>query len=142
MRDIAELTMLLRGHPELPGNLTLVKEEFREGWNFVQSGDAHWLDKTTRTHGWHFVRIADESIRSGVGPTSQEAIASALKQALRHVGDGFIAANVEHIEVKEYPWFVLAKVRVNPYQVQPSTGMSVSAEAASLSIPYAAGTPK
>ena len=59
MRNIAELTMLLRGRVELPDSLNLVTEEFREGWNFVRSGDAHWLDKEIRTRGWHFMWIGE-----------------------------------------------------------------------------------
>lgn len=50
--------MLLRGHVELPDNLNLVTEEFREGWNIVACGDARWLDEEIRTRGWHFIWIA------------------------------------------------------------------------------------
>jgi len=45
MRNIAELTVLLREGVALPDHFKLVTEEFREGWYFVRSGDAHWLDK-------------------------------------------------------------------------------------------------
>jgi len=124
MREITELTMLLRGHIELPGNLNLVTEEFREGWNFVQSGDSHWLDKEIRGRGWHFMWIGEGSRRGGVGQTSQEAIACALKLALRRVSECFNAAEVESIELTKYPWFMLAKVKVYPYQIQPGAVLS------------------
>ena len=120
MRKIAELTMLLRGRVELPANLNLVTEEFQEGWSFVQSGDTHWLDKEIRRRGWHFMWIGEGSRRGGVGQTPQKAIAGALKLALRRVSERFNAAEVESIEVKKYPWFVLAKVKVYPYQIQQS----------------------
>jgi hypothetical protein len=129
MRNIVELTMLLREGVELPNDLKLVTEEFRERWNFVGSGDVHWLDKEIRTRGWHFMWIAEELLRSGVGRTSQEAIANALKLALRRVSERFNAAEVEHIELKKYPWFFLASVRVYPYQIQQSAVLSVSDEA-------------
>ena len=112
MRNIAELTMLLRERVELPDGLELATEEFREGWNSVRSGDVHWLDKKIRMRRWHFMWIAEESLRSGVGQTSQEAIASALKLALRRVSEHFNAAEVEHIELTKYPWFFLARVTV------------------------------
>ncbi len=118
MRNIAELTMLIREHVELPGDLSLETEEFREGWSFVQSGDTHWLDKEIRRRGWHFMWIGEGSRRGGVGKTSQDAIAGALKLALRRVSECFNAAEVESIEVKKYPWFVVAKVKVYPYQIQ------------------------
>src|ERR1700745_3971752 len=108
MRKITERTMLLRGHVELPDSLNLVTEQFREGWNFVQSGDNHWLDKEIRQRGWHFMWIGGGSLRGGVGQTSQEAIAGALKRALRRVSECFNAAEVESIKLKKYPWFVLA----------------------------------
>jgi hypothetical protein len=135
MRKIAELTMLLRRRIELPDNLELVTEEFQEGWSFVQSGDTHWLDKEVRARGWHFMWIGEGSRRGGVGQTSQEAIAGALKLALRRVSERFNAAQIESIEVKKYPWFVLAKVKVYPYQIQPSSVMSASDGVITLTMP-------
>ncbi|MFY9938193.1 MAG: hypothetical protein WAK33_15045 [Silvibacterium sp.] len=134
MRNIAELTILLRGRVELPDNLNLATEEFQEGWSFVQSGDTHWLDKEIRRRGWHFIWIGEGSRRSGVGQTSQEAIAGALKLALRSVSGCFNAAEVESIEVKKYPWFVLAKVKVYPYQIQQGAVLSSFDRTVPLSI--------
>ena len=128
MGNIAELNVLLRGHIELPNNLKLATEEFREGWNIVRSGGARRLDKEIRRRGWHFIRIDEGTIRSGVGQTPQEAIAGALKLALRCFSKRFNAAEVEHIELKTYPWFVLAKVKVYPYQIQQSAVLSASDE--------------
>ena len=48
------------------------------------------------------------------------------------LSERFNAAEVGHIELKEYPWFVLATVRVYPYQIQKSAILSVSDEPASL----------
>ena len=118
MRRIAALNVLLRERIELPAGFKLATEEFREGWNFVRSSNAKRLKKKIHTQGWNFIKIADGSLRSGVGDTSQEAIASALKLALRKVNEKFNAAEVEHIELTVYPWFFLARVRVSPYRVQ------------------------
>lgn len=129
MRELAELTMLLRERAELPGDLKLVTEEFREGWNLVRSANVRWVDKNIRRHGWHFIWMDEGSLRSGVGKTAQEAIAGALKLALRHVSAHVDAAEVEHIELKQYPWFFIAKVRVYPYLIQQSAALSVADEA-------------
>jgi hypothetical protein len=126
MCKIAELTMLLREGTELPDDLKLATEEFREDWNFVLSGDARWLDKKIRRCRWYLLWIDEGSLRSGVGNTSQEAIAGALKLALRHVSARFNAAEVEHIELKQYPWFFIAKVKVYPYQIQQSAPLPVA----------------
>jgi len=104
-RKIAELNLLLRTAIDLPVGLELATEEFREGWNFVRPGNARRLGKKVKARGWNFIKIADGELRSGVGDTSQKAIASALKLALRRVSNHFNAAEVERIELTQYPWF-------------------------------------
>jgi hypothetical protein len=118
MRNIAELNLLLRVRVELPEGLRLTTEEFREGWNFARSLDAPRLEKKILKRGWNFIKIADGPLRSGVGETSQEAIASALKLTLRHVSEQFNAVEVEHIELTQYPWFFLARVMLCPCRIQ------------------------
>jgi hypothetical protein len=128
MHTIAELNMLLRVQTELPAGLTLATVEFREGWSFVRPGNARRLEKKIQTRGWNFIKVADGLLRSGVGDTSQEAIAGALKLALRRVNEHFNAAEVEHIELTKYPWFFLARVRINPYRIQPDAALLLPEE--------------
>jgi len=128
MRTIAVRNMLLRSGTELPDGLKLTTEEFREGWDFVRSLDARSLKKNILRSGWNFIIIADNSLRSGVGETSQDAIASALKLALRRVSPHFNAVEVEYIELTQYPWFFLARVRVYPYRIQQGAVLPVSDE--------------
>ena len=118
MRTIAERNMLLRAKIALPDGMKLATDEFREGWEFVRTFDACRLEKQIVLRGWNFIRIADESLRTGVGETSQEAIASALKLALRRISAHFNAVEVEHIELTQYPWFFLARVGVCPFRIQ------------------------
>ena len=51
----------------------------------------------------------------------------------------FNAAEVEHIELKRYPWFFIAKVRVHPYQIQQSAVLLIGDKAVSLPMPFPAG---
>jgi hypothetical protein len=132
MRELAELTLFVREGAELPNALKLLTEEFREGWNLVRSGDAHCLNRKMRRCRWHLLRIDEGVLRSGVGEESQDAIAGALRLALRHVSARFNAAEVEHIELKQYPWFFIAKVRVYPYQIQQSAVLSLADQIVSL----------
>jgi hypothetical protein len=134
MRKIAELNMLLRVPARLPEGLKLATEEFREGWSFSRSLDARRLERKILSHGWNFIRIVDGSLRSGVGETSQEAIASALKLALRRVSPHFNVAEVDYIQLTRYPWFFLARVRVLPYLIQQGTGLPVSDDLAPAAI--------
>jgi hypothetical protein len=121
--------MLLRTKTELPNGLKLVTDEFREGWEFVRTLDVRRLEKQIIMRGWNFIRIDEKSLRSGVGETSQEAIASALKLALRRISTHFNAVEVEHIELTQYPWFFLARVRVLPFRIQQGAVLPVSDKA-------------
>ncbi len=118
MRAIAETNMLLRVQAELPPHMRVATLDFGEGWNFLRAADSPLLKKRIQSRGWNFIKIDEGALRSGVGETSQQAIASALKLALRRVAEHFNAAEVKHIELTHYPWFVLARVRVNPYRIQ------------------------
>jgi len=126
MRDIAESNMLLRAQVDLPDGIKLCTEGFREGWIFLRSVDANRLERKVQARGWTFIRLGDGSLRSGVGDTSQEAVASALKLALRRVSEDFNAVEVEHIELTQYPWFFLARVSVTPYRIQQCSALPVS----------------
>ena len=128
MHTIAVRNMLLRSGAELPAGLKLTTDEFREGWDFVRALDASRLKKKILLCGWNFVIIADNTLRSGVGETSQEAIASAVRLALRRVNPHFNAAEVEHIELTQYPWFFLARVRVYPFRIQQGAVLPISDE--------------
>ena len=128
MRTIAERNMLLRAKIALPDGMKLATDEFREGWEFVRTFDACRLEKQIVLRGWNFIRIADESLRTGVGETSQEAIASALKLTLRRICAHFNAVEVEHIELTQYPWFFLARIRVYPFRIQQGAVLPVPDE--------------
>jgi hypothetical protein len=134
MRKIAELNMLLRIPAKLPEGLKLATDDFREGWSFSRSMDARRLEKKILSHGWNFIKIVDGPLRSGVGDTAQEAIAGALKLALRRVSPHFNVAEVDYIQLTKYPWFFLARVRVLPYLIQQGTVLPISDDLSPLSV--------
>lgn len=128
MHTITELSMLLRARTELPSGLRLATEEFREGWNFAPSVNAQQLEKRVQARGWNFIRLAEGLQACGVGETSQESIASGLRLALLRMSEIFNAVEVEYIELTQYPWFFLARVRVCPYRIQQDAFLPVSDE--------------
>jgi len=135
MRNIIETDVLLRTGAGFPAGLTIATEQFRDGWRSMRTGGLERLEKKLRTHGWNFLRFPDGLLRSGVGLTAQHAIAGALKLALRRVHPGCNAVQVERVEMTQYPWFFLARVRVYPYCIQqgsellaPQPAMSDQAE--------------
>jgi hypothetical protein len=114
--------------------LKLATDDFREGWSFSRSMDARRLEKKILSHGWNFIKIVDGPLRSGVGDTAQEAIAGALKLALRRVSPHFNVAEVDYIQLTKYPWFFLARVRVLPYLIQQGTVLPISDDLSPLSV--------
>jgi hypothetical protein len=125
MYAIAQSQMLLRTRTELPNDLRLATEEFLDDWIFVKSANALQMAKQITMCGWSFIGVADGSQRSGVGDTSSEAIGNALRLALRHTNPHSNAAEVEHIELTQYPWFFLARVNVRPYYIQQGAVLPV-----------------
>jgi hypothetical protein len=130
MCTIAESNVVLRAQSELPTGFKVATEEFRTGWNRMVSGGVRRLERKVRTRGWNFIRIADGALRSGVGETSEKAVASAMKLALERVDARSTAVEVERIELTKYPWFVLARVRVHPYRIQQGLALPVLEESA------------
>jgi len=116
---ITERSVLLRPRIALPRSLVMRRGEFVDGWDLVPPEDARRLEKTVRKCGWHFIRIAEESRSSGVGESPLQGIACALKLALRSFGQYFNAVEVRHIRLTTYPWFVLCRVSVYPYRIEP-----------------------
>jgi hypothetical protein len=139
MRTIAERNVLLLAQAELPAEIKLTTDEFCEGWSFVRSSDARRFGKKIRARGWNFLKISDGSLRSGVGDTSQEAIAGALKLALRQLNGPINSVEVENIELTKYPWFFLARVRISLYRVQQEAELPAMDELLSDPIPSQAG---
>lgn len=132
MRTIETMNMVIRARVELPRGLKLATDEFREGWNLVRSGGAERLQRRIQTRGWGLIKTRDVCQRSGVGNTSQEAIASALKLALRQLSEFFHAATVERIHLTKYPWFFLARVAVHSYRILDNELQAQAEDASSL----------
>ena len=119
MSTISESNVLLRAHVALPAGFKVATDEYDYGWSRMRSGGTGRLEKKMKARGWSFTRTPDGTLRSGVGKTAQEAIGSALSQALDEIDENSNAVEVGHMEVTRYPWFFVARVRVHPYRIQP-----------------------
>jgi hypothetical protein len=134
MCTVAESNVMLRAQAELPDGFKVATEIFIEGWTRMRSGGVVRLGKKVHVRGWNFLRIAEGAVKSGVGPTSEEAIASALRLALRRVDSLSNAVEVEQIELTQYPWFCLARVRVHPYRIQEGAVLPAPVEVEPLAM--------
>ena len=112
MVDITERKLFLRDQIELPTSLKLSTREFLAGWNTALTLNAQQLEKKIDAQGWSFIKLAERLQASGVGETSQSAITSALRLALLRASNAIHAVQVEYIELTQYPWFFLARVRI------------------------------
>jgi hypothetical protein len=119
MNSISESNVLLRAETALPSGFKVAIDEYRDGWHRMRSGGANRLEKKMKVRGWSFTPAPGGTLRSGVGKTAQDAIGSALRQALGELELESNAAEVGHMEVTKYPWFFVARVRVHPYRIQP-----------------------
>jgi hypothetical protein len=142
MANKTELNLLLRSQAGLPEGLRLVKKELCEGWCSVQTRNAKWLEREICAKGWSFDRMMEGLRGSGVGETSQKAIAAALRLALRQMSEQFSAVEVERIQLTQYPWFFLARASVSPIRIQQRAVPSVSDEIAPPSTPVAVQAPQ
>jgi hypothetical protein len=133
MRAISEQDVLLREEIDLPACVKIATDSFREGWNFASTVNAKQLEKKICSRDWNFIKIAEGAQASGVGATSQEAIASALRVALLRKNGRFNAVVIEYIEISPYPWFFLARMRVCQYCIQQSAVLAVIDDCASSS---------
>jgi hypothetical protein len=136
MRIIAEPNLLLRVKVELPEDLKLATNGFGEGWNVLRSIDALLLKKRLLSGGWTFVKVDETALSSGVGKTAREAIGSALRSALRRLAKHLKVADVEHIQLTQYPWFYLARVRVLLYLIQQGKARAVIGDSDPLTTIY------
>ena len=120
MCTVAESNVMLRAQAELPVGFKVATETFLEGWGRMRSGGVVRLGKKVKVRG--------------VGSTSEEAIASALKLALRRVDAHSNAVEVEQIQLTHYPWFCLARVRVHAYRIQEGAVLPAPAEVGPLPV--------
>jgi hypothetical protein len=134
MCTIAESNVIFLAEAELPTGFKVASEEFREGWNRMRTGGARRLERKLRKRGWNFIRTGDDPMRSGVGKTSQEAIANALKLAVRRAGAHSNAVEVERIQLTQYPWFFLARLCVHLYRIQQGAALPVPVNVAAAPI--------
>jgi hypothetical protein len=113
-----EPAILLSVDTRLPVDLKLTTWKFREGWESVHASDARVLGKRVKRCKWQLVVDAEPLLKGGLGKTPLAATASALKLALRLVGQSFNSARVQYLELNKYPWFYLATVAVYPHAIK------------------------
>ena len=110
--------MFLRTACTLPDGIDLVQEQFCEKWLSVADTTAAALDVFIRNAGWHFMWLEGPYSRLSAGRTAESAIAKAMMLALNQVKERFNAAELDSINVRKYPGFLVAKVTLHARHIQ------------------------
>jgi hypothetical protein len=79
-----------------------------------------------RKAGWHFMWIQGSHSRIGYGATEETAIHRAATHALKEVTRRFNAAEIDSLRIRKYPGFYVAKVTMQPRQIQQDTSLDVA----------------
>jgi len=120
-------SVFLRSDCILPDRLNPCLRPIDEKWSVVEEIPALVFDTMIRRAGWHFMWLQDSRSRTGVGLTEEAAIRRALLRALRGISKRFNAAELDSLQVTEYPGFQVANIRVQTLQIQRHASLSMLA---------------
>ena len=81
-----------------------------------------------RQAGWHFMWLQEACSRRGIGLTEEAAIRRALFRVLKGVSKRFNAAELDSVQIKQYPGFQIAIVTVQTLQIQRSASLNTAPE--------------
>jgi hypothetical protein len=98
-----------------------VREPFGENWSLVELIPAEVFDTMVRQAGWHSIWMPGSCSRRGFGLTPENATHRALARALSAVPHEFNAAELDVVQVSQYPGFCVANITLHPREVQQYT---------------------
>jgi hypothetical protein len=113
-------SVFLRHGCILPDRLEPCLQTVGDGWSLVEEIPALVFDTMIRRAGWHFIWLQGACSRRGLGLSQKVATRRALLRALKGVPKQFNCAELDLVQVKEYPGFLIANVRVQPLHIQES----------------------
>ena len=119
-------SVFLRSECILPDRLDPCRQPVGKEWSVVEEIPALVFDTMVRQAGWHFMWLQEASSRRGIGLTEEAATHRALTLALKGVPKRFNAAELDFIEVTEYPGFHIARVTVQTLQIQRHASLNVA----------------
>jgi hypothetical protein len=117
-------TVFLRDACVLPSQFDLLQEPFSRGWAEAIGTVASELDAAIRGVGWHFMWLADSYSSQALGRTAETAIHRALACALPGVNRRLNAAELDSIQVTNFPGFRIARVTVQARQIQSQASLN------------------
>ena len=128
-------SVFLRKECILPGRLDPLREPVGENWTHVEEITAPVFDTMIRQMGWHFLWMHRPCSRRGFGLTQEDAARRALARALKGVARRFNAAELVSIRAAKYPGFHIAKVTLQPRQIQQYTWLEIAENWHQVAVP-------
>ena len=120
-------SVFLRSDCILPERLDACLQPISETWSVVEEIPALVFDTMIRRAGWHFMWLQNACSRRGVGLTEESAIRQALLRALDGVSKRSNAAELDSLQVTEYPGFQIANVRIQTLLIQRHASLNIVA---------------
>ncbi len=128
-------SVFLRKKCVLPEPLDPLTEPVGEHWTRVEEINAPVFDTMIRQKGWHFMPVDNLRARKALGLTEQGAVQRALAHALRAVAGRFNAAELIAVQAEKYPGFYIARVTLQPRQIQQYTWLEIAGDWQQLPAP-------
>ena len=128
-------SVFLRSGCILPDRLDPCLQPVGADWSVVEEIPALVFDTMIRQAGWHFMWLQDACSRRGIGLTEEAAIRRALSRALKGVSKQFNAAELDFLQITEYPGFQIANVRIQTLQIQRHASLNMAAGQSPLPVP-------
>lgn len=116
-------SVFLRSGCILPDRLDPCLKPISDDWSVVEEIPALVFDTMIRKTGWHFMWLQGRSSRLGFGLTQEAAVRRALTRALNGVSQRFNAAELDCIEITQYPGFQIANVTVQTIHIQQKASL-------------------
>jgi hypothetical protein len=121
-------SVFLRSNCILPSYLDPRREPFGSSWTHVQELTAPVFDTMIRQAGWHYICVDGARSRRGLAVTRDDATDRALARALGLVTSECNAAELDFVQVTKYLGFHVARVTIQPRQIQQHTSLGIPIE--------------
>jgi len=128
-------SVFLRTQCTLPERFNPLRKPCGDSWMLVDETTAQVFDIMIRRTGWHFMWILGSCSRRGIALAREDAIQRALVRALGGIARRFNAAELESVQVARYPGFHVAKVTLQPRQIQQYTSLEIAVEQHPQAVP-------
>lgn len=117
--------IFLRTECSLPHGLALIQEPFCERWMSVEDTTATAPDIKLRSADWHFMWLTEVHTCLSIGRTAESASSNAIALALKKVQQRFNAAELSLLTITKYPGFQVARVILQPRQIQQHASLGL-----------------